>query len=144
MKQVNINREVSINDFATEVQLKLSCDREIGSELCMILFLLKERLTGAINVQFKNFSIILKLSDDRYSHFESINLKEKIFKGRISIDTIDYILYYILKFYRDEIAEAEHIDVYFSDANKEKFVFTLSYEHFHEYSNDEIKKLLDL
>lgn len=144
MKQVKINREISISEFEGLVQLKISCDQEIGSELCMILFLLKEGLTDTINVQFKNFSIILKLSDDRYSYFESVNLKEKMFNGRISIDTIEYILYYILKSYRDGIAEAEHIDVYFSDANRERFVFTLSYERFHEHSSDEVKKLLDL
>ena len=34
-------------------------------------------------------------------------------KAAISMNELEYVLYYLLRFYRDDIASAEHIDIDF-------------------------------
>ncbi|TJZ60056.1 hypothetical protein FAZ15_14320 [Sphingobacterium olei] len=142
MKQINIEAEISIKNFSEQIQLKLHLNQIVGVELCMSLFLLKENLINAIGLKFRNFFILFKSSGDRFSYCESVALDNGVFKGQISNDSLDYILHYILKFYRDGIAEAEHVDIDFLNNNGKELTLTISCNIYQEYSADEIKKML--
>ena len=142
MKQININSKISVKDFGEQIQFKLIINQSVGKELGMGLLLLKENLSNVIGLKFSDFLMILKTSDDNYSYIESIEFKNKIFKGMISFDAIDYILYYVLKFYRDGIAEAEHIDVDFINIKGAEITFTIQCNDYIEYSAEEINNIL--
>jgi hypothetical protein len=142
MKQINIDTEISIKDFGEQLQFKLDINQILGVELCMALFLLKENLINTIGLKFNNFFILLKVSRDQYSYCESIIFNDGAFKGQISINNLEYILHYILKFYRDGIAEAEHIDIDFLNNNGKEFTLTISCSEYQEYSADEIRRML--
>lgn len=141
MKQLKINTAIELIDFGEQLQLKLRLNQVIGIKLCMELLLLKENLVKAIEIQFENFSFLLKISADNYSYFESMN--KNIFKGLLSVHGLDYILHYILMFYRDGIAEAEHIDIEFSSSSGKEYTWTIYCEKYLEYSEDEIRRLLE-
>ncbi|MBK7635507.1 MAG: hypothetical protein IPJ13_15450 [Saprospiraceae bacterium] len=106
----------------------------------MALQLLKENLVEVIDIRFENFSIVLKISGDNYSYSESMN--KNVFKGLISIHNLEYILQYILKFYRDDIAEVEHIDIDFLSSNGKEYTWTIFCNEYIEYTEEEIRRML--
>jgi hypothetical protein len=104
--------------------------------------LLKEGLVNAIGLEFNNFLLILKPSQDNYSYLDSLEIKDNVFKGRISVVSIEYILYFILKYYRDGIAETEHIDIDFINAKGNELTLTINCADFKEYTNEEIRRMI--
>ncbi|MFC7526935.1 hypothetical protein ACFQRK_23465 [Parapedobacter sp. GCM10030251] len=143
MKQVNINAEIRKTDFGDQLQFKLLLNQNVGTELCMALMLLKEGLVDVIGLKFLNYSFTLKISRNNYSYSESEIFGSEVLKGKISVGNIDYILHYVLKFYRDGYAEAEHIDIDFLNDGGKGYTFTISCVDYPEYSSEEIKRMLD-
>lgn len=142
MKKVNIDSEITLKNFGNQWQLKLLLDQKVAVQLCMALVLLRERLTNVLGLKFSNFLMVLKPSQDRYSYSNSESPQNGTFNGEISTDSIDYILHYVLKYYRDGFAEAEHIDIEFSGSNGREFTLTINCSSHTEYSADDIKKML--
>jgi hypothetical protein len=142
MKIVELTARVDAQKTGKDVGIKLEIEREIGIELCMALLLLKESLSDAIELKFQNFSLIFRLSGNQYSYCESIDVQKSVFKGRIALNAVDYVMHYILKFYRDEIAEAEHIDLAFESDKGLECTWIIKCKRYRELSADEVKRIL--
>ncbi|OOG16347.1 hypothetical protein BWD42_21670 [Sphingobacterium sp. CZ-UAM] len=129
IKHIYLASEITVKQFGTDFQLKFSVDLNTCTALCMGFFLLKEGLSNSLSVQFGNYLLILKLAQGKYSSFDSLNSIQKVFKGKIAINELEYLLYYLLKIYRDGFAEIEHIDISFASDNAE-VVLTVSCEDY--------------
>lgn len=143
MKQIKINTEIKINLLKGQTQIKFKLDHLVSLEMTIALVILKEGLVNSIGLKFDNFLLILKPSQDNYSYFESLELKSSIFKGKISNVSIEYILYFILKYYRDGIADTEHVDVDFINSIGNELTLTINCDDYQEHTNDEIRRLLE-
>ncbi|MFT3748126.1 MAG: hypothetical protein QM768_07405 [Agriterribacter sp.] len=142
VRQITIDTKISLKDFGDQLQFKLALNQEISIAICLEFLLLKENLINSVGLNFKNSFIILKLSKDQYSYCDKTDFGRGLLKGQISINNLDYILHYILKYYRDGIAETEHIDIDFLNDNGKELTLTISFERYHEYSAEEIRKIL--
>ncbi len=143
VRQVDLRASVDVREFMEQLQIKVHLNRTIYFDLCMAFLLLKENLVDDIGLRFDNFFILLRKTMHNHSKYEAVDFNRRSFKGCISIHGIDYALHYILKFYRDGIAESEHIDIDFlNDAGKE-LTLTIACGEYQEYSEDEILRMLE-
>jgi len=128
IKHINLDSKITFRRFDTDFQLKLGVDLNNCTALCMGFFLLKEGLSNSLRMQFNNYLLVLTKTSDKYSSFENLSSIEKVFKGVISINELEYLLYYLLKIYRDGFAETEHIDIIFASSDNVEIMLTVSYE----------------
>lgn len=142
MKKQNISGSVQTNDFGKQKQIKINIDNSNVFDLCMTLVLLKECLVDKIELNFKNFTFILKNYQDNYSVYDQLDLIKGHFKGAISSNALEYIIYFLLKYYRDGFSETQHIDIDFINGKREECTLTFMCGKFYEYSEQEIKKIL--
>lgn len=142
IKQINVDSEISQMSYEDQLQLKTMLNQGKEVELILGLSLLKEELSNVISFKFINFSFILKLSKEKYSTWDSLDYKNSVFKGKLSVNAIDYILHYLLKFYSNGFADAEHIDIDFFNEDKKEITLTINCNNYYEYSEDAIKKML--
>ena len=143
MRKKKINAEISSKSFGQHIQLNLIIDNSISVELCMILFLLKEELIKVAELNFINFTFFLRNKNGNQATFSLLDIDKGVFDGNITNNVLEYILYFLLKYYRDGIGEAEHIDVDFKDKNGYVCTLTLNCKNFQEYSEEEIRKMLE-
>lgn len=144
MKTKRINIGIKIEDFGQQKTLNLLLNNLIAREICLLFVLLREDLSDSLEIRLDNFTMFLKLTKTNVSTYSLFDLKGKVFKGAISMNALEYILHYLLKYYRDEVGEAEHIDVDFECTDRNIVTLTLKVDSFKEYSKEEINKLLGI
>ena len=144
MKTEKIAIKVESKDYGHQKVIKIAIDDSTSQQLCILFLLLKEALVDTLELNFLNFSIFLNLQKKNSSYFSTVDLKKNIFKGTISLNSLEYILSFLLKYYRDGFAEAEHIDVDFANKGGEEVTLTIKCDSYKEYSSDEVKKILGL
>jgi hypothetical protein len=124
------------------IELLLTESKEV-KDLSLLLVLLRESLEESIEIKLENFSLTFTMSDKNKSYCSLFDEMKKIARLSISKNNLGYLLFYLLKYYRDGIAESEHIDL---DFQQENFLLTLTIKlhPFKELSADEVKQLLEL
>lgn len=144
MKTLFINKNIEIRRFEGQQTITILLDNEQSKNEVLLLILLKEKLVEKIEIKFNNLTIYLSINNNETkSTCSFINFNEQKFKGKISMNLLEYAICYLLKYFRDGIAESEHIDL---DFDHKDFIVTLilKIKEFKEYSADEITKLIDL
>jgi len=139
VKHIKINSQIAVEHFGSQQQFKMFVDQNTVEVLCLALFLFKEELIDVLELQFSNYKFFFKICKGHHCIFDSI--KENVFKGQISNNTLDYISHYLLKFYRDRVADSQHIDIDFENAG-ELYTLTIYCSAYKEYSGEEMKKIL--
>jgi hypothetical protein len=144
MKIVKIKTEAQLKDYEFQKVISVLIDYIQTKEVCLSIILLNERLVDNIEISFDNISIFLKLSSDNESRFSTFDSKKGIFKGTVSKNSLEYIIHFLLKYYRDQFGEAEHIDVDFVNEQNSIVTLTVKVASFKEYSFEEMNKLLGM
>ena len=60
------------------------------------------------------------------------------------MNSLEYAIYYLLKYFRDEIGEAKHIDLDFDYRKESIITLTIKADLFKEYSSKELNDILGL
>jgi len=144
MKKKEIPIIVDFKDFGQQKALKFNVNSIIAKEFCMMFFLLKENLVKKIELKLKNYIFFVETEQDIdiKESFCVIDQNEKVFKGTLSANSLDFVIHFLLKYFRDEIGEAEHIDVDFKNQNGGEVTLTIKCDIYREFSSAEIIDLL--
>jgi hypothetical protein len=134
---------IAFKDFDSQIVMSIYIDSTMAAELSMQLMLLRERLVSSIELKFDNATIFLKASENNLSKCSLFNAKEKIFKANISINTLEYFMYFLLKYYRDGIAEVQHLDLDFEYNDDKEITLTVIAKNHIVHSKEAMNKLLD-
>ncbi|MDX2048320.1 MAG: hypothetical protein SFU87_16135 [Chitinophagaceae bacterium] len=145
MKSKKIQAKAEIKDFGIQKVITFWVDPNLSKEMVILLLLLRERLVNSLDLIFDNFSIYLKQNNnENKSVCNLFNNNKKIFKGAISINSLEFAISYLLKYYRDEMAEVEHIDLDFDYEKNTIVTLIIKTNLFKDISSDEMNKLLGL
>lgn len=137
-----INSDILIADFDSQIQLKLAVNYSVCKELIPGLFLLRENLLPVLNLDFNNFTLLLCLNDRNESVCTMYDSKNKKAKMAISMNALEYFLYFLLKFYRDRSAESEHIDIDFNYEKNTDLTLTIQADIYTDLSPEAMNKLM--
>lgn len=113
--------------YEQHTSLKIDVDSFLCRELICGLSLLREKLDTSLKLRYRDLSVtlIMKKSGERYNRYVQENSKE--LKLECSEDTVNYVLYFFLRFFRDGYPEVDHIDLSFADDNAEEFDVVIMY-----------------
>jgi hypothetical protein len=134
MKTKKIPIPIEYKDFCAQKVIQIQLNSTNSKELCMMFLLLKEKLVRLIELKFNEFNIYLQIQKGNQSEYDLFNKAQDILKGRIAPNDLDYILSFLLKYYRDEVGEADHIDVDFKNTVGEEITLTFKCDRFEEYN----------
>lgn len=138
-----IQTNVVVKEFDEQVVLTIKVNSLSARDLCLQLLLLREKLIESLELSFQNFLIVVSLSINENS-CKKLNIHQKVGTFSISVKTLEYWIYFLLKYYRDGKAEARHIDVDFVSSNGVEITITSQVDEYFEYADGEYKKMLDL
>ncbi len=143
MKSKKISLKADVGDYGIQKTITVSVNSASARELIILLSLLRERLTDTLEILLENFSLYLQVNkDENRSVCSFFNMAMGSFKGALSINSIEFALYFLLEYYRDELGGAEHIDLDL-DYEKDSIVtLTIKVDAFKEISGEEMNKLL--
>jgi hypothetical protein len=131
-KEIQFSSIVTIKEFQEQKVLKINASSfSIAKDLIISLILLNENLIDLAALHFTNCSIYLKLNE-KISSCNSFN--SKAIKLTISKNSLEFFMFYLLKYYRDDISEVSHIDIDFLFNDKEAVTWTIEIDNFNEYS----------
>jgi hypothetical protein len=138
-----LNKKIEIKQFKRQFTLTILLDEdELITKLMLSLILLREGLANNLEIKFSNMIYHLSIN---HNQTDSICLiidpNVRNFKGKIAMNALEYAIFYLLKYYRDGIAESEHIDLDF-EQNDTIVTLTFKIKMYNEYSQDEINKLI--
>jgi hypothetical protein len=144
MKSKQLNTEVAFADYDEQIVLSIRVGIDLSKEISLLLVLLREDLEDGLELKFENYTLFIKKSPDNTSKCLSINRKKGVFKGLLSMNALEYLLYFLLKYYRDGSAESEHIDIDFELTDNSILTLTVKAEENRYYSSEEMKRMLGL
>jgi hypothetical protein len=142
IKTIRISASVETAEYETQKCVTLTVEAGSAKELALAFTLLREKLVSSLEILFDNCSLYLKLNKDPKVSVCTSYSKSHI-KAAISINALGYGLFYLLKYYRDGIGEAEHIDIDFGFNQHTEVTLTIKTEVYKEISAEEMNKLLD-
>ena len=144
MKTIEIDKKIDAFLFENQIPLEIVIDEFLCKELICGLLLIRECLDDVLHLKFSNFSFFLKLGTGSGSTTTLISLKDEVFKGLISMNNLEYALYYLLKYYRDGIGEADHIDIDidFIGLDKQEVTITLTVNNYKDYTSKQAREML--
>jgi len=137
-----VKTEARIRKFEEQIVIEIKLSDEVVSDLSMMLMLLREDLVNSLDIQFSNLNARFTNRKGNFSVVRTIELEEKRVECEISRNGIDYILFFLLKYYRDGLGEAQHIDLDFKMNNSSICTFTFICDKFIEITGEELRKLL--
>lgn len=123
-------------DFEIQHSLSFKVSFESLKDLTLGFILLSEDLVEGLMLEFQNFKIILKKIPIVIGEITQLDLTNKIFKGELSPQYLGYIYCFLLKYYRDGVGAAEHIDIDFKNG-KSEVTMTIHCDSFYEYYKGE-------
>jgi hypothetical protein len=144
MKTKKIQLKAELKDFGQQKTISIFVGDAESQQLALLLLLLREKLVDTIEIMLDNFVVYLKLNDENRSICSLFNLTKKSFKGSISMNTLEYAIYFLLKYFRDEMAPVEHIDLDFEYDNDSIITLVIKVHAYNEISQEEMNKLLGL
>jgi hypothetical protein len=111
-------------------------------ELSTLLVLLREELVTVLEIAFRNFTLFLRLSKDESSVCSLLDLRKRIMEAAISLNSLGYLLYFLLRYYRDGTGPVDHVDLDFDFENEPIVTWTVKVDAFNTMSPEEINKLM--
>lgn len=139
IKKAEYNLESNLTDFESQFVCAIKVNHTLVGKIIPDLFLLKEGLVETLSVKLVDCVLFLQKSKDIESRCTEMNLDAMKFRLFISNNTLEYLLFYLLKYYRDFQAESEHIDIDFQNEMKE-FTLTIHSEMYLEYAFKEFPR----
>lgn len=143
MKTKQIFLNVDIDSHDQQKVIKINFDRASCQEICLMLCLLREKLVNTIELKFNNFSLFLGIQNGNQSFYSILDLQKGTFKAAISLNSLEYALYFLLKYYRDGVGEADHIDIDFQNRGGDECTLIFKCDEFTEYTSEEIVKKIN-
>lgn len=141
----DIDIEAEIHDFDLQKAISVSVNSNSLQDLLIPLIILRESLVDIIEIALNNFSILLKHNrEDNISVCSSFSVDNRNFKASISTNSLEFGIYYLLKYYRDTAAEMDHIDLDFEYINDSVITLVIKANESKEISPSEMNKLLGL
>jgi hypothetical protein len=141
MRTSTIKSIVLLKNFGTQLVIDITIDLPVAIELCAQLSILREDIIEVIEIKFDNFRILLKKTSSDVSKCNLCDFKDGVFKGEISMNMLEYFLFFLLKYYKDGIAEAQHIDLDFVYDDTE-VTLTINVKNYLMHSQAQINKFL--
>lgn len=135
-----ISAKTRYKDFDSQKSLTVYLDYSLSKELSLNLMTLYQGLVSELEIEISNYSILLKLNNKKQSRCLSFN--DKRAELSISRDSLELMINFLLKYYRDNIGEVKHIDLDFEISSQVEFTLTIELDKFKMISNKEMKKLL--
>ena len=144
-KVVNFSEPLVLENFENQISLELNATKDnISSQLMLSFVLLKEELAEIIEFSIGGISIFLKINKGNHSLCSFYNLQEKVFRFSISINELEFCLFYLLKYYRDGVADVSHVDLDFKFSDEMTLTWTIEIDSFKQQSIEEIHKILNI
>jgi|GEM_PF-2128394 len=138
-----VQLQASIHEEKLEPSIVISVNGDTVRDISLLFILLKEELTESIELILNNITLYLSINKDTvYSSCSYFDVKKKKFKGLISMNMLKYMVLFLLKYYRDEVDEVDHIDLDFQYGNDREVTLTLKLDSFSAMSVDEANKLI--
>ncbi len=145
MKSKKIQLKAEIEDFGLQKSITLLVNTAQSKELVIPLLLLREGLVDSLELILDNLSICLKLDNKgNRSLCGFFNIPKKTFRATISMNSLEFAIFYLLKYIRDEIGEVDHIDLDFEYENERIVTIIIKVDSYKEISAEEMNKLLGL
>jgi hypothetical protein len=134
-----------LKDYGQQKAVNLSLSSSESDRLVLLLLLLRERLADSIEIALDNFSIYLKCTDNGIvSKCTLFDPNKKCFKGSINMDSLEYAIYFLLEYFRDGLAETDHIDLDFEYDKASEVTLVIKVDSHKTISEEEMNKLLGL
>ena len=142
MKKRKVSAEIKYDDYGSQKALSIYLDYSLSKEMCLNFMMLYRGLVESLEAEFKGFSITFKVTSERRSRCISLKSSEKKAELVISSNALGSIVNFLLKYFRDDIGEAEHIDLDFQLSDHEEFTLTFVLDKFKMLSPAEMENLL--
>lgn len=133
---IKVSKQVSIEDYGDQVGISID---ECSKEILLSLVLLRDRFSEEIKIVFDNFKLNFLLTEKNNRSFCTLfDIEQGIATLNISLDSLSYIIKYLLINYRDGVAEAEHIDIDFVTNHDFEVTLTIHSRFYNSFSGEEI------
>lgn len=137
-----ISARTAYGDFGSQKALTIYLDGLLSQEMCLAIMLLYRGLTESLEIKVDGFTILFRLGVEKHSYCTSLEEKERRAEVLIAPNAAGLIVNFLLRYYRDGIGEAEHIDVDFRISKEEEFTVTFEVDKFRVASPEEMGELL--
>jgi hypothetical protein len=124
--------------------LKVDFGVSVQNEWCLDLVLLREGLVDQLELSDLKRTYSLSIAQSKSEH-SAITWKKKSASLALDVNRLDYLISYFLKFFRDGVAEVDHIDLEtrsVSGENKEAYVTFAVSKATPSITGNELRKLL--
>jgi hypothetical protein len=122
-KNLRLPIDIELRRHAGQGVLVLSFRREALRDWCLGLCLLKEGLIDTLTVAEEHGSAAVKirvLDDPKVHGRTNANFRSDIGQLEVPRTSLEYLQAFFLKYYRDEVAEVDHVDLEAIDVNTGK------------------------
>jgi hypothetical protein len=145
MKSKKLPLKADARDYGIQKAVVLTFNCLTAKDMIILFMLLKEDLVDSIEILLDNFSLYLRKSNkDNKSVCSIFNIQKKTIKASISFNSLEFVIFFLLKYYRDEMGEVEHIDLDFEFNKDEIVTLTIKVDSFKGISAEEMNRLLGL
>lgn len=147
-KYIQLPVQLNLQEYDRQTVLRVSFDRSAVKEWCLCLGLLNEQLIESLTVsdlggKFKLELRILSEPSQEQSVAEVGSTKTSV---QLTSSDLEYTYYFFMRYYRDGVAEVDHIDLQIQLHDAQTFGY-LTFDvpdSLPELSIDELKNRLDL
>jgi hypothetical protein len=113
-KRLELQARIDVKDTSDHMVVKIDFGMNPCTEWCLGLCLLKEKLIDSLIITFPSDSFEMELiRDDELWHYNvaQANYVENMLLVYLSLHLLEYWVHFFLQYYRDGVAEVDHIDV---------------------------------
>jgi hypothetical protein len=143
MKSKKLPLKADTKDYGIQKTVVLTLNGLTAKDMIILFMLLKEDLADSIEILLDNFSLYLRKSIKRNKSVCSIfNIEKKTLKASISLNSLEFAIFFLLKYCRDETGEVEHIDLDLEFNKGEIVTLTIKVDSFKEIFTEEMNRLL--
>jgi len=126
-KHLRLPLDIDLVRHPGQTVLRISLHREVLCEWCAGLSLLKEGLIEVLTVteQQKRGAKVQFLTEPKTGGTVRVRFKSDLSEVTLTRNNLEYLQHFFLKYYRDSVAEVDHLDLQAIDAetgNKEIYV----------------------
>jgi hypothetical protein len=114
--------------------LSIEIDLDQAKQMGLLLTLLKEDLIKSAGLILKNGSIYISKNTKKQDKCLNFSLESNEVNLELTDNTLGYLLFFLLKYVRDSIGEAHHIDIDFKYLMDKEFTLTVKLKDYVERS----------
>jgi hypothetical protein len=148
MNQITLAIETGVKEYSEQIVYSIILTRETLAEWCLGLSLVKYALVDSLVLSKSSRAgkvAIKGLDTKERSAKAEIYVESSIVQLRLTPTQLDYILAFCLKYYRDGIADVDHIDIPAVVVGKKKldaYITVVAAEYVPPMTPDELRKRL--